>query len=194
VWSQRGRPPLVATGALATALAALLIAPAAYSTTTWKQPVDSTFPAAGPLAAGGYGGENVTPHTLDLDTAVMEYVVSHHPTFRFQLLTESSDTAAGPILRGLRAAALGGYGTDDPALDGPGLGRLVAAGEARYVLAGGGYAYLGGNKAITAAERVCPQIAPALWHPASLDHAAAGFYLLDCRGQAAALARQPAYS
>jgi hypothetical protein len=91
---------------------------------------------------------------------------------------------------GLKAAALGGYGGVDPALDGPGLGRLVAKGQARYVLIGGGYAYLGGNKASQAAEKVCRQVPPRLWSSPPWT-SPQELYLLDCRGLAAALERQP---
>jgi 4-amino-4-deoxy-L-arabinose transferase-like glycosyltransferase len=177
--------------ATALALAALLVAPAAYSSTTWDQPTEGTFPAAGPNAAGGYGGVGVSAPQLAATNALIRYVVTHRPGRRFELLTEASLTAATPILLGLRAAALGGYGGIDPALDGPGLGRLVARGDARYVLIGGGYAYLGGNKASRAAQALCPQVPRAAW---SGGHAlgAAGLYLLDCRDAVGALGRQPA--
>jgi hypothetical protein len=182
--------------ALAVGLGALLVAPAAYSTTLWARPTDGTFPAAGPRAAGSYGGAGVAAWDLAGQQQMVRFIASHEPGSRYALLTESSFTAAAPILLGLSAAALGGYGGVDPALDGPGLGRLVADGQARYVLIGGGYDYLGGNKASQAAERVCGEVPRRLW-----AHASARFelwtvnqslYLLDCRGRAAQLERQPA--
>ncbi len=141
---------------LAAALAVLLVAPTAYAATTWRQPVEGTFPAAGPHAVGGNGGAELSRAQLATDEALMRYVLSHGAGGRFQLLTEASLTADSPILLGLRASALGGYGGVDPALDGPSLGRLVASGQARYVLLGGGYAYLGGNAASRAAATRLP--------------------------------------
>ena len=180
----RGRTLAVLAGVLAV----LLVAPTAYSLTTWWRPVNNTFPAAGPKAVGGSGGVGVDGSDLAAYRKLLGYVLGHGGDGRFELLTQASLTAAIPILLGVRAAALGGYGGDDPALDGPGLGRLVASGEARYVLIGGSYAYLGGNRASRAAERACPTVKPALWKlpEAKFDE---GLYLLDCAGRAAALER-----
>ena len=176
--------------ALLGALAALLVAPTAYAFTTWWRPVESTFPAAGPRAVGGYGGAGLSPEGMQANYQLIDYVLDRHPSSRFQLLTQASVTAAAPILLGLKAASLGGYGGVDPVLDGPGLGRLVAAGQVRYVLIGGGYSYLGGNRASQAAEKVCRQIPRSLWSPPAWA-SSQGLYLLDCRGLAARLEREP---
>ena len=179
-----------ARAGLIAVLAVLLVAPIAYATTTWRRPVEGTFPAAGPRAVGGNGGAELSRAQLATDDALMRYALSHGAGGRFQLLTEASLTADSPILLGLRASALGGYGGVDPALDGPGLGRLVAAGQARYVLIGGGYAYLGGNAASRAATRVCPEVPFSAWRgPGASTNE--GLYLLDCAGRARELARQP---
>jgi 4-amino-4-deoxy-L-arabinose transferase-like glycosyltransferase len=172
------------------ALAVLLIAPTAYAVTTWRQPVQGTFPAAGPRVVEGNGGGALSYAQLTTDDALMRYILASGAHGRFQLLTQASLTADSPILLGLRASALGGYGGVDPALDGPGLGRLVASGQARYVLLGGSYAYLGGNAASRAAARVCPQVPVAAWG-GELAHASEGLSLLDCGGQARELAKQP---
>jgi 4-amino-4-deoxy-L-arabinose transferase-like glycosyltransferase len=172
-------------------LGVLLVAPIAYATTTWRRPVEGTFPAAGPRAVGGNGGAELSRGQLATDEALMRYVLSHGANGRFQLLTEASLTADSPILLGLRAAALGGYGGVDPTLDGPGLGRLVASGQARYVLIGGGYAYLGGDAASQAATRVCPEVALSAWRGVGAS-SAHGLYLLDCAGRASELARASA--
>ena len=79
-------------------------------------------------------------------------------------LTVASDTAAPLMLLGLDAGALGGYSGTDPALDGPGLARLVARGQARYVLLGGEYSLRGGNRATVAVLRACRELAPSVWH------------------------------
>ncbi len=175
---------------LAAVLAVLLLAPTAYSATTWSRPVEGTFPAAGPSAVGGNGGAELSRGQLATYDALMRYVLSHGARGRFQLLTEASLTADSPILLGLRAAALGGYGGVDPALDGPGLARLVASGQARYVLIGAGYSYLGGNAASSAAAKVCPEVPLTTWRGAGA-RASNGLYLLDCAGHARELARQP---
>lgn len=183
-----GRLPARATVAAVTGV--LLVAPAAYSATTWKMPVQGTFPAAGPNAVEGQGGVGLSRGQQATNTAIVRYVLSHGASSRYQLLTEASLTADGPILLGLRAAAMGGYGGIDPALDGPGLARLVASGQARYVLLGGSYAYLGGNAAAVAAAANCPQVPLKAWRGAGAQ-ANNGFYLLDCAGRADALARAP---
>jgi 4-amino-4-deoxy-L-arabinose transferase-like glycosyltransferase len=174
---------------MAVVLAVLLLAPTVYSATTWREPVEGTFPAAGPRAVAGNGGAELSRGQLATDEALMRYVLSHQADGRFQLLTEASLTADSPILLGLRAAALGGYGGVDPALDGSGLGRLVASGQARYVLIGGGYAYLGGNAAIRAAARVCPEVPLAAWRGAGA-RASHELYLLDCAGHARELSQR----
>jgi hypothetical protein len=184
------RPRRSLPGAAAV-LAVLLIAPTAYAATTWRQPVEGTFPAAGPRVVGGNGGAALSRAQLATDEAVMRYVLAHGGAHaRFQLLTLASLTADSPILLGLRASALGGYGGVDPALDGPGLARLVASGQARFLLLGGSYDYLGGNAASRAAARVCPQVPFAAWD-GQQAHEREGLYLLDCAGRARELAEQP---
>jgi 4-amino-4-deoxy-L-arabinose transferase-like glycosyltransferase len=184
---RRGR---YSPASLAAMFAVLLVAPTAYSATTWRRPVEGTFPAAGPRVVGGNGGAELSRAQLQSAESLMRYLLAHGADGRFQMLTEASLTADGPILLGLRASALGGYGGVDPALDGPGLARLVASGQARFLLLGGSYAYLGGNAAIRAAARVCPQVPLAAWGGV-LAHETEGVYLLDCRGRAAQLATQP---
>jgi 4-amino-4-deoxy-L-arabinose transferase-like glycosyltransferase len=171
-------------------LAILLLAPTAYAATTWRQPVEGTFPAAGPRVVGGNGGAELSRAQYATAESLMRYLLSHGANQRIQLLTQASLTADSPILLGLRASALGGYGGVDPALNGPGLARLIASGQARYLLLGGSYAYLGGNAASRAAASVCPQVAPAAWGGVPA-HETEGVYLLDCAGQARALAGQP---
>ena len=179
--------PRERAGALAL-FALLALAPTAYAASTWREPVQGTFPAAGPRAVPGNGGAGLSSAQLETDDALITYLLSHGASGRFQLLTEASLTADTPILLGLHAAALGGYGGVDPALDGPGLGRLVAAQEARFVLLGGSYAYLGGNAASTAAARLCPQVPFSAWRGPGVQNIE-GFHLLDCAGEAPELER-----
>ena len=176
--------------ALAGVLAILLVAPTVYAATTWRLPVQGTFPAAGPHAVEGNGGAGLSRAQLATTDALMRYVIAHGANGRFQLLTEASLTADSPILLGLRASALGGYGGVDPALNGPGLAHLVASGQARYVLIGDGYSYLGGNAASRAAASVCPEVPLTTWRGAGA-RASNGLYLVDCAGRVRELAEQP---
>jgi 4-amino-4-deoxy-L-arabinose transferase-like glycosyltransferase len=166
-------------------LALLFVAPTAYATTTWLAPVNGTFPAAGPRAPAGPGGVGLEGAEPPVFRSLVGYLATHQATGRFAVLTVDSSTAAPLILMGTRAAALGGYGGTDPALDGSQLSRLVARGEARYVLLGGGYSERGGNRATAAALRACREVPTAAWGGPPLEPYS--FVLFDCRGREAAL-------
>ena len=187
---------VVGTGALAIrrmaapavlfTLGMLLIAPAAYSATTWLAPVEATFPAAGPREAIGAGRVGLRPDRERVDRALLGYVSTHAPGTRWAVLTDASDTSAPLILLGLNAGAVGGYSGIDPALDGPGLARLVAAGQARYVLLGGVFSMRGGNGATVAVLRACRQLPTTAWLKLPLP--ADGLVLFDCAGRERELA------
>ncbi len=172
--------------AMALTLGLLLAAPAAFASTTWKAPVYGTFPAAGPRQAAGEGLYGISAASLRSNRLLMQYVRTHHPSRRWELLTVASDTAAPMILMGMNAGALAGYSGTDPALSGPGLARLVARREARYVVLGGAYASRGGNGATSAVQRVCEEVPPSRWH----GHAYSRYSLVlfDCAGRASELA------
>lgn len=153
----------LAAPAIALILAALLIAPTAFSTTTWSVPVEGTFPAAGPKIAGALGPYGVTAHDVKVDRDLMRYIDHHHPTRKWEVLTVSSNTSSTMILLGYRAGAVGGYSGTDPALDGPGLARMVARHEARYMVLGGAYSSRGGNLATRAVIRACHYIPSEVW-------------------------------
>jgi 4-amino-4-deoxy-L-arabinose transferase-like glycosyltransferase len=175
-----GRREAVAAGA-ALALALLLVAPAAYSSTTWLAPVQPTFPAAGPRQAAGHGGTGLTPRSLAVNQAIRRYVESHGATRRFALFTDAAETASPFILEGMRAAAIAGYSGIDPVLDGRGLSRLVASRQARYVLLGGEYSSRGGNGATQAVIADCRELVPAEWgSPVAYPF---GLVLFDCGGR-----------
>ncbi len=183
------RPPLadrLAAPTLLAVLALLLVAPAAYSATTWLVPADGTFPTAGPRHVAGDGGYGINAKDLAMDAALSAYVTTHRPGSRWALLTVASNTAAPMILFGLQAGALGGYSGNDPALDGPSLARLVARGQARYVLLGGEYSLRGGNRATIAVLRACRELAPSQWN--SPLRYPLGLVLFDCAGRERALA------
>jgi 4-amino-4-deoxy-L-arabinose transferase-like glycosyltransferase len=183
------RPSLadrLATPALLATFALLLVAPAAYSTTSWLAPADGTFPTAGPRHVAGDGGYGINAKDLSIDAALSAYVTTHHPGSRWALLTVASNTAAPMILFGLRAGALGGYSGNDPALDGPDLARLIARRQARYVLLGGEYSLRGGNRATVAVLRACRELAPSQWN--SPLRYPLGLVLFDCAGRERSLA------
>ena len=176
--------PRLRAAALALTLCLLLVVPAAYASTTWLAPVQGTFPAAGPTQASGAGGVGVGGTDLRRDRALLAYVRDHAPGSRWAVLTDASETAAPFILMGLDAGALAGYSGTDPALDGPGLARLVAKGQARYVALGGEFSTRGGNGATAATLRACRQLPPAVWMGERSGH---GLVLFDCAGRERAL-------
>jgi 4-amino-4-deoxy-L-arabinose transferase-like glycosyltransferase len=177
----------LASAGMALTLGVLLIAPTAYAASTWLGPVEGTFPAAGPHEAIAKGELDSNHAELYVDRQLIRYVTTHHPATRWTVLADASPTAAPLILLGIRAGAMGGYSGTDPALDGPQLARLVARGEARYVLLGGAYASRGGNLATKAVLHACRLIAPSAWHgppPATVYTPV----LFDCAGRERALA------
>jgi hypothetical protein len=181
-------------------LLAMLFVPAVYASTVWEVPVDGTFPAAGPYVNAGEGGLGLAKPDIPLFYKMLGYIDARTANVRWAVLTESAVTAAPLILLDARAAALGGYGTRDPALTPRALARLVANGEARYVLLGGAYSWRGGNAASAAVAEACYELPPYLWrlpvnagtpgHP-DIFYPLGGlnFALFDCRGHAAALAK-----
>jgi 4-amino-4-deoxy-L-arabinose transferase-like glycosyltransferase len=178
----------LAPAAMALSFLLLLAAPTAYAKTTWLAPVEGTFPAAGPKAAAGSGRLGIGAVDERRDRLLLDYVRAHRPGSRWVLLTVASDTAAPFVLLGVDASALAGYSGTDPAVNGPGLARLVSRGEARYVVLGGEYATRGGNAATVAVQRACRQLPPATWQgfpPIYLNSLA----LFDCAGRERELAR-----
>jgi 4-amino-4-deoxy-L-arabinose transferase-like glycosyltransferase len=178
----------LAAPAMALLVCLLLFAPAAYATTTWLAPVEGTFPAAGPHQASGEGGVGLNAIDLRIYRNLVRYVDTHKPGTRWSVLTVAAPTAAPMILFGSPAGALAGYSGTDPALDAPGLARLVAEGEARYVVLGGAYASRGGNLATEAVLHVCRLVPHQAWHgphPSTYELA-----LFDCAGRAGALDAQ----
>lgn len=172
--------------AMALILGVLLVAPGAYAATTWEAPVEGTFPAAGPRQNAGYGGLDVIAPTVRLDRSLIAYLASHGATPHWTVLTEASDTAAPLILLGSHAGALGGYSADDPTMNGAGLARLIARGQARYVVLGGAYSTRGGNRAINAVPNACRQVPGQEWGQTAFTRYS--LVLFDCFGRERQLA------
>jgi 4-amino-4-deoxy-L-arabinose transferase-like glycosyltransferase len=176
--------------AIALTLAVLMVAPTVYATTTWQVPVNGTFPAAGPHEAAGSGKYGVGRPSMRIDRRLMAYVRAHQPTRRWALLTDASPTAAPFILLGMRAGAIAGYSGTDPVLTGPGLARLVARDEARYVVLGGAYASRGGSLATRAVLRACRHVPARAWH-GSVPTSIYTLVLFDCAGRERQLSEAP---
>jgi 4-amino-4-deoxy-L-arabinose transferase-like glycosyltransferase len=175
----------LAIGAIALLVCLLLVAPTEYAKTTWLAPVEGTFAAAGPHQATGDGGYGINAIDLGFDRNLIHYVSTHRPGARWSVLTVAAPTAAPMILLGSPAGALAGYSGTDPTLNGPGLARLVASGQARYVALGGAYSSRGGNLATKAVLRACPQVPYQAWHgpvPSPYE-----LVLFDCAGRERAL-------
>jgi 4-amino-4-deoxy-L-arabinose transferase-like glycosyltransferase len=176
----------LAPAALVLVLGALAIAPGVYSASNWLAPVQSTFPAAGPRAAAGPGGYGVNDEHVNVDRALLRYVEGHASGTRWSVLADASNTASPMILLGGKAGSLGGFSGTDPALSGPGLGALVEAREARYVILGGEFSTRGGNGATQAVQRFCRVVPTRTWVPRPLEPN--GLILFDCAGSVGKLA------
>jgi 4-amino-4-deoxy-L-arabinose transferase-like glycosyltransferase len=168
--------------------AVLLVAPAAYSTTTWRAPVEGTFPAAGPHQATGRGGVELPRKDVLRERLLVHYVLSHGAGRRWIVLFDASNTAAPLILWGYHAGAIAGYSGTDPVVDGRRLARMVARREARYVVLGGEFSTRGGNRATKATIRACRELPPAVWQGAPIFlHS---LVLFDCAGRERQLAAE----
>lgn len=191
--------PRLAAGAMAALLAAILIAPLFYAKTVWEIPVDGTFPAAGPYVDAGQGGIGAPRPTFPILSDLFHYADPRAPHAKWVVLTQASITAAPMILLGHRAAAMGGYGTQTPAVTPKQLAHFVATGKARFVMLGGAYAWRGGNPASQAVRQACVIVKPQLWRPptniGTPQHpvwfypiGGLNYVLYDCKGYAARLA------
>jgi 4-amino-4-deoxy-L-arabinose transferase-like glycosyltransferase len=176
----------LAAPAMALVFCLLLVAPTAYAATTWLAPVEGTFPAAGPKHTRGAGGVGVSAGHLRTYVALRDYAAARAPHARWPLFADAATTASPFILMGLDAGSLAGYSGTDPAIDGARLGRLVARGEARFVVLGGEFSSRGGNRATAAVLRACRQLPPESWEDPSASPY--GLVLFDCAGRERALA------
>ncbi len=178
----------LAPWAMAASFVLLLVAPTAYSSTTWLAPVEGTFPAAGPTQAAGAGGVGVGGSDLQRDRSLVRYVRAHRPGSRWAVFSDAATTAAPFTLLGLKAGSLTGYSGIDPAIDGRELGRLVAAGQARYVVLGGEFSTRGGNRATVAVLHACRLVEPSAWGGTPLRYHS--LVLFDCAGRERQLSQE----
>jgi 4-amino-4-deoxy-L-arabinose transferase-like glycosyltransferase len=202
---------LVAAGAVALAIGGLLVAPAAWSATTWRSAVNGVFPGAGPSfvtglstgsasaigrfggppGGGGFGGAPPAggPFAGGGDSGIgsaLSYVHAHGATSRFALVVSSEQEAATYVVRGEPVASLGGFTGRETVLTPTYLARLVRDGDARYFLLGGGRGFGpggGNNTAATTIESTCTPVPSSSWSSGSSSAT-----LYDCAGKADAIA------
>ena len=118
----------------------LLLLPASWS---WHEAahtsMNATLPQAGPrqgLAASTFGSQAFDNGTTSLSRWLQ---VRRDPNARWDLAVMSAQNASTMIAQdGLSVMALGGFSGTDPVISTTRFADLVAIGEVRYVLAGGG--------------------------------------------------------
>ena len=183
--------PRLRKAALAAALAALLLAPAAWSVQTLGHATSGTFPAGGPadasgggalpggLAGGPGGGAGGMFGGNAALTAAIAYAKAHGGG---TVAVSSQNGAAGAVLRsGADVAALGGFSGRESEVSVEWLAQRVADGTIRWVLTDGegdgmpNDGRTGSSTVMAAVRQTCTPVG-------SVD----GLY--DCSGAAGALA------
>jgi 4-amino-4-deoxy-L-arabinose transferase-like glycosyltransferase len=201
-WGPRWRLR-AATAAAGVGIAALLVAPLAWSATTFKSPVNGVFPGAGPsfvsglsTGAGGFGRGRGGPGGFGLGSgsssgvdAALAYAEAHGAAARFGLIVSSEREAADAVIRGESVASMGGFTGRETVLTSSYLASLLRSGDARYFLLGsGGFRAGPGGTANAAADLIasaCTPVSSSAWAGSS----SSGNTLYDCAGKAEAVAR-----
>ena len=132
--------------ALAIAAAAILAGPLAYATDTMATAYSGGDPSAGPQSAGSIGGPGGNgPGGLGggnaaTNQALVDYLVANQgAAARWIVAASGSQDAAGiQLAAGLPVLTMGGFTGSDPAPTTAELQALVASGQLRFVLLGGG--------------------------------------------------------
>ena len=200
---------VVAAGAIALAVAGLLVAPAAWSATTWTSAVNGVFPGAGPSfvsglstsatsavgrfggppGGGGFAGAPPAGAMGGGESGIedaLAYAEAHGATSRFGLVVSSEQEAATYVVRGEPVASLGGFTGRETVLTPGYLAALVRDGDARYFLLGGGRSFGpggGDNAAATTIESTCTAVPAGSWSSGGSSSAT----LYDCAGKADAI-------
>lgn len=126
---------MTSTLSLALTLVALLVAPAYWSMTPALYGGNSTQPSAGPELSTSSGRSN----SSSVDEGLITYLQQHNTGEKYLVATSSSQTATPMILAtGSPVIAWGGFKGSDTALTTTQLEALVADGELKYVVLGGG--------------------------------------------------------
>ena len=135
---------------------------------------------------GGFGGVQGTAQALS-------YVSAHGGTSRFPLIVAGQEGISSMVASGSKIAAMGGFTGRETVMSAGAIARLVAGGDARYFLLGGGTAFNGGTSGATGAPgaiaAVCSTVSSSAWNASgtSTGGFGAGGTLYDCAGKAAAL-------
>ena len=130
--------------ALAVAATAVLAGPLAYAADTMATAYAGGDPSAGPQSAASIGGPDGNgPGGLGAgtatDQALVDYLVANQGSARWIVAASGSQVAAGiQLAAGLPVLTMGGFTGSDPAPMLAELQALVASGQVRYVVLGGG--------------------------------------------------------
>src|SRR5205823_5527405 len=149
----------VPAAALGAGLVAVLLGPTAYAVATASRAEQGAIPSSGPASAaafgagGGFGARAFDGRTPpaggpaagvggpggNTSPALLTYLEQHQGGATW-LVATSSATGGDTIelATGRPVLAMGGFGGADPAMTVSKLRQLVASGQLRYVLAGGG--------------------------------------------------------
>lgn len=173
------RPRDTAGSAVAiTAVASLLLAPAAYATTA-VQRVAGSEPWAGPPAAdirpvpsGGHPATAIFDPSGVIAPDVLSFLTRQRGAARYLVAVTSTSAAEGTIIAtGLPVLPMGGYGGGDPAPTVAGLADLVRSGDLRFVIIVGGSSGSGLAARRNAwVEHTCRIVDPAAFSAAGTDN------------------------
>ena len=172
------------SGLLVAGLVVALLAPAAWTLSGVRHPVDAGFASAGPqLKAPGRGSTQLADQTLaragstGLEPAELEWLRRQHRHERWLVAVPSGMEAEGPIARGDSVMPLGGFYGTDPVMTRGRLASLVADHQLRFVDTSG--FSLGANTSQINAlvAQACAPVNPARWHGTAPGN------LYDCAGR-----------
>jgi len=171
-------------GLLAAGLVVALLAPAAWTLSGVRHPVDAGFASAGPRLKGpGRGSTRLADRALAsagssaLEAGELAWLRRQHRHERWLVAVPTGMEAEGPIVRGDSVMPLGGFYGTDPVMTRGRLASLVADHQLRFVDTSG--FSLGANtREINAlVAQACAPVNPAVWH------SAAPASLYDCAGR-----------
>lgn len=182
----------VASGVAAVAIA-LLIVPGVWSTLTMLYVTENgglpqAFGSVVDPAFAGQAPRNDTaaaapprvfkPNMREANPALLTYLLANSRDVKYLLVVPSSQQGAGYVLAtGRPVLYAGGFSGNDPVLNAAGLAERVAAGDARFVLWGGGLGRAGGQAESDITlylEAQCQVVDPATWGGTGLTNAGPG--------------------
>lgn len=205
--------PLVATGGLALGLAALLVAPTAWTQMSLNSTQTGAIIQAGPAQGGaGFGGRRGGGDAQAGTGPLLSFLQKNASGTKYLLVTTSSMSAAPYIIgSGQNVISIGGFSGQDRIITQSQLAGLVAKGEMRYFLlqgaptqagadrapGGGGFGGggFGASSATGQVANVCTVVPASQWQgttAAPTGGRGAGAQLYDCAGKGAALAKAAA--